>query len=155
MELFLLNYLNVRLSNLFLVDVCQPFLNYIDFFESRKVRCHLRFPKMALLLAEHMGRFINMNTAELSPKQLLKVNLEKKNWLPKSKVVVGSGVSKLVKKMRLTVESPEMMDFMESVYRFYVKSTTSLIKYFTPPLTSKILRYNILPHNTDMQHSRL
>ena len=141
MDIFLKNYLEVRFTNLFLIDVCQPFLDYIDFFESRKVRCHVRFPKMALLLAEHMGKFVAENTAELSPSQLLKVDVLNPNtWLAKDKVMVGQGVNKLLKETGFTVESRELRNFMESVYRFYKKSTASLIKYFTTPLTSKILR---------------
>lgn len=142
MEIFLSGggYLEVRLTNLFLIEVCQPFLDFIDFFESRKVRCHLRHPKIAILLADHMNRFVEENTALLAPKELVKVDLGDQNLLPRTKVVVGVGVKRLLKDSGLTVDSPEVRPFMESVYRFYKKSTSSLIKYFTTPLNSRILR---------------
>jgi hypothetical protein len=141
MEIFLGNYLEVKLTNLFLIDVCQPFLDYIDFFESRRVRCHLRYPKMALLLADHMGKFVKQNVALLSPTQLLKVDLGEGNLLAQDKVVVGLGVSKLLKEMGVTVNSREVKPFMDSIFKFYTKSTQRLINYFTTPLNSKILRY--------------
>ena len=128
------------MTNLFLIDVCQPILDYIDFFESRRVRCHLRHPKMAILLSDHMGRFVKENVALLTPTQLLKVDLGEGNLLPKKKVMLGTGVDRLLMKMDMSPDSPEIKPFIDSVYKFYRKSTESMIKYFTTPLKSKILR---------------
>ena len=61
---------------------------------------------MVLLLAEHMGKFVAENTAELSPSQLLQVDVLNPNtWLAKDKVMVGQGVNKVLKETGFTVES--------------------------------------------------
>ena len=140
MEIFLVKYLEIRLTNLFLIDVCQPLLDYIDFFESLRVRCHLRHPKMAILLSDHMGRFVKENVALLTPTQLLRVDLGEGKLLSRKEVMLGTGVDRLLLEMGMTPESPEIKPFMDSVFRFYKKSTESMIKYFSTPLKSKLLR---------------
>ena len=55
LELYLDNYIKVLLTNKFLVAVCKPFIQFIDFFESREIRVNNRWKKMMLLLSEHLG----------------------------------------------------------------------------------------------------
>ena len=55
-ELYLDNYIKVLLTNKFLVAVCKPFIQFIDFFESREIR--VKREKMMLPLSEHLGLFL-------------------------------------------------------------------------------------------------
>ena len=141
LDTFLGNYIEVRLTNLFLVEVCQPMIDFIDFFESRKVRCHLRYPKMAILLSDHLARFVKEDISKLNPRELINVKTKEENILPVKDIVLGSGVTKFMKEMDMTVDSPEMKPFLDSVVRFYVKSSVKLQTYFETPLKSKTLKY--------------
>jgi hypothetical protein len=143
-DVYLKNYIGVRLTNLFLIGACKPFTDFIDFFESRKVRCHLRFEKMVFLLLQHLSFFLKDDGSRdrLSVKKLLEVDytcVEKQ--LSKQDIVIGVKVKKFIKEIGMTVESPELREFFESVFRFYQASAAHMIKYFKVPLTSKTLEY--------------
>ena len=90
-EILLGDYIIVRLTNLFLVEASTPFVNFIEFFESRKVRCHLLYSKMALLLSTHLDMFLkDGGRNKMSPKQLLKVDVrDQQMQLPKKDIVIG------------------------------------------------------------------
>jgi hypothetical protein len=62
-----------------------------------------------------MNRFVDQSTALLAPKELLKMDQEEKNLLPRSMVVKGVWVKKILNDLGLTVDSPEVRPFMESV----------------------------------------
>ena len=115
-------------------------IDFIDFFESRKVRCHLRFVKTAILLSDHLARFVKEDVSSLTPRELISVETKKENVLPLKDMVLGSGVTKFLKEMNMTVDSPEIRPFLESVEKFYVKSSQKLQIYFKAPLQSKTLK---------------
>ena len=47
LEEYLGSYLEVRLSNSFLVEVCKPVIQMIDFFKSNSMRVQYRYEKRA------------------------------------------------------------------------------------------------------------
>ena len=57
-EVFLGDYIPTRLGHMFLLEVGKPFLQFINFFESRQVRAHLLFIKMRLLLHKLFTMFL-------------------------------------------------------------------------------------------------
>ena len=75
----------------------------------------MHYPKMAMLLADHMGKFLKENVAILSPKNLLKVDLSESAILPLKRIILGVGVDHILTSVKLTAESPELKPFMESV----------------------------------------
>jgi hypothetical protein len=48
---YLGNYLDVKLSTAFILDVCKPVMEMISFFESEKIRIHSRHTSKAGLTA--------------------------------------------------------------------------------------------------------
>ena len=140
LEIYLAKYIQVRLTNLFLIYVTKPFTDFIDFFESRRVRCHLRHQKMKQLVCDHLSRFLKENVTVLSIGDLLEIDMGEEKLMDNKKVMVGTGVTSLLQEMGMGRESPEVRPFMDSVFRFYIKSSQALLKYFKVPLSSRILR---------------
>ena len=58
LEIYLKQYILVRLVNKFLVSMARIFIQFIDFFEAREVGVQHRFEKMILLLTQHMANFL-------------------------------------------------------------------------------------------------
>ena len=79
-EKFLGNYLEVRLSNCFLIEVSQPILKLIDYFESNSVRVHERYDKIVMLLYDYLSKFVKNSGVEnnnrATGKDLLKVDFK-------------------------------------------------------------------------------
>ena len=118
-SIFLGDYIKTRLCHQFLIEAGQPFLKFIDFFESRSVTAHLLFPKMALLLSQHFLMFLKPGERkEMTPRQLLTIDFKNPTMLlPKKDIFVGTRVKEFIKKMNLTCESPELNEFYEGVTR--------------------------------------
>ena len=138
-KVYLGNYIITRLSHQFLIEVGAPFIDFLEFFESRAVRGHLIFPKMALLLHQLFSQFLkpgDWDTA--SPRRLLNVDYKDPEMqLSRGEVVVGHRVNKFLKEAGLTYKSMELDEFYEGVTKFYHKVSEKLTKYFRTPLTSR------------------
>jgi hypothetical protein len=121
---------------MFLLEVGEPF---IDFFESRDVRAHALYPKMALLTHQLLVMFLKPDRRDkLSPKRLLKVDYKNKDLqLSKEDVFLGDKARSFIKRIGLTTGSPELEEFFKGVTKFYHETTEKLLKYFETPLTSK------------------
>ena len=65
---------------MFLLEVGEPFLQFINFFESRQVRAHLLFIKMRLLLHKLFTMFLKPGGKDrMMPARLLKLNFKDKD----------------------------------------------------------------------------
>ena len=73
---------------------------------------------MAILLSDHLARFVKEDISKLNPRELINVKTKEENILPVKDIVLGSGVTKFMKEMDMTVDSPEMKPFLDSVVRF-------------------------------------
>ena len=63
---------------MFLLEVGEPFLEFINFFKSRQVRAHLLYTKMGLLLHKLFTMFLKSGGRDrMTPARLLKVLEEK------------------------------------------------------------------------------
>ena len=72
---YLGDYIRVRLCHMFLIAAGDPFLKFINFFETRGVRIHLIFPKTVLLLCQHLSFFLKSGDRDKLPvKRLLEVD---------------------------------------------------------------------------------
>ena len=58
LEKFIGNYMEMKLSNLFILDVCEPVMELISYFESEKVRIQDGHRKLVLLLHNILGKFM-------------------------------------------------------------------------------------------------
>ena len=138
-SIYLGNYVTTRLSHQFLIEVGNPFIDFLQFFESRSVRGHLLFPKMLLLLHQHFDKFLKPGDRDTAtPKRLLNVDYKDPEMqLSREEMVVGPRVEKFLKEAGLTCKSPELDEFYEGVKKFYHEVSQKLVKYFQTPLTSR------------------
>jgi hypothetical protein len=138
-QVYLGDYINTRLCHQFLIEVGQPFLDFIQFFESKSVRAHLLFPKMALLLNQQFAMFLKPGYRErMTPRRLLQVDYKDPSMqLSNKDIYVGKRVRAFIKKIGLGCDSFELSQFFEGVTRFFHESSGRLVKYFKTPLTNR------------------
>ena len=124
---------------MFLLEVGEPFITFIDFFESREVRAHVLYPKMALLAHQLLMMFLKPDGRDtLTPKRLLKADYKNKDLqLSKEDVFLGDKARSFIKKIGMTAGSPELEVFFKGITEFYHETTEKLLKYFETPLTSR------------------
>ena len=140
---YLSNYVYIRLTNMFLIDVSDPIVYMIDFFESSSPRIQERFDRMYQFFFTIIGKFVK-NAANLQTKSLSAIlamdfsdpslHLEAKN------IFLGSKVDLFLREMNLTRDSKEIVPWLHSVMEFYMELTKKMIKYFKPSLLSRSLQ---------------
>ena len=145
LENYLSNYIEVRLSNCFILDVCQPVMELISFFESQKIRIQDRHSKLVLLLHSYLSKFMKNAGIEdnKSPtgKRLLKVPYKERNkQLPDKDIHLGKSVEALLLEVGLNRESPEIKPWLLKVRGFYEEVIFKIIKYFSTSIQSSTLR---------------
>ena len=116
-QIYLGDYINTRLCHQFLIEVGEPFLAFIEFFESKSVRAHLLQPKMALLLNQHFSMFLKpSNRDKMTPRRLLQIDYkDAKMQLSKKEICVGKRVRSFIKKIALSCDSLEL--FLPGCYQ--------------------------------------
>ena len=112
-EKTILNYIKVRLTKLFLTDVCKPLLELVDFFGSRRVRCHFRYKKFSISLTDHMARFLKIEVGSMKPQELLNVELKDENIIRATDIILCQGVTKLLSLMDLSIKSHELKNLSQ------------------------------------------
>ena len=152
--MYLGDYIHTRLAHMFLIDVSEPFIKFIDFFESRLVRAHLLFPKMALLLNQLFTMFLKpMGMDRMMPSRLLKLDYKDTELqLSREDVFLGDKARRFIKTIGMTTNSPELLEFFKGVSRFYHKTSEKLVKYFKTPLKSKFLAALTIIDPMNRQH---
>jgi hypothetical protein len=145
LEEYLGSYLEVRLSNSFLVEVCRPVIQMIDFFESNSVRVQYRYEKLVMLLFDFLSKFAKdagvTNNNDPDGKALLKARYRgEKNQLSNKEIWLGKKVEALLLDLSLTRESEELQVWIMQVRAFYEAAVDKMIKYFGPGIESKTLK---------------
>ena len=125
---------------MFLLEVGEPFIAFINFFESRMVRAHVLFPKMALLLNQLFTMFLKPEGRDkLTPRRLIKLDYkDKKTQLSREHIFLGEKTRSFIKKIGMTADSPELQEFFGGVAAFYHETSEKLVKYFKTPLNSRL-----------------
>jgi hypothetical protein len=140
---YLANYIYLRLTNKFIIDVSEPIIYIIDFFESSTPRIHERWDRMYQFFFDILGKFVK-NAANLQEKRMsavLRIDFSDSSYhLDNKRVFLGPKVDCFLKELDLTRDSKEIGPWMKGVKDFYVELTTKMIKYFKPSLTSKSLQ---------------
>ena len=126
-------------------------VDFIDYFESRKIRIQDRYPKMLQLLTSHFSLFLKdgeiKNGESATASKLLAVNYKDKSlWLTKQNVFVGSGVKGLLREMRLKPDCPDLSEFYDSVYRYYIETSERMVEYFSKGLKSETVKFLTVLH---------
>ena len=117
LEEYLGSYLEVRLSNSFLVKVCKPVIQRIDFFESNSVRVQYRYEKLVMLLFHFLSKFAKdagvTNNNDPDGKALLKAHYKgEKNQLSNKEIWLGKKGEALLLDLGLNRESEEIQAWM-------------------------------------------
>ena len=105
LEIYIQNYLLVRLLNKFLIFAVSPLMKFIDFFESREIRVQHRYGKMVTLMHDHLSLFLKEMPADTSdPKDLLKIDFnDHKKCLSNKEILIGEDTRKFIKTMGLVL----------------------------------------------------
>ena len=143
LEIYIKNYLLVRLLNKFLIFAVSPLVKFIDFFESREIRVQHRYGKMVTLMHDHLSLFLKEMPADTSdPSVLLKIDFnDHKKFLSNKEILIGEDTRKFIKSMGLDVDGPELRPFFESVREYFSGSSSAMARYYKTAMTNPTLRY--------------
>ena len=148
LEKYLGNYLEIKLSISFILDVCKPVMDLISFFESEKVRIQDRHAKLVLLFHDYLSKFMknaglenNNNLAKVDGEELLKVKFTKReNQLSDEEIFLGPKVEALFLELGLTRKSKEIKSWVIQVRGFYEEACYKMKKYFSTSIKSSTLK---------------
>ena len=141
------NYLEVRLTNNFILEVSGPLIKFLNFFESNNVLIHKQFGSIVDLVYNFLSKFLKNgglkdNEDVISGKRLLQVDYtDKKKQLDDKKIFLGEKVDSFLAEMGLKRDSKEIQPWLKRVRLFYEEALAKMFKYFGPSLKSKTLRY--------------
>lgn len=141
------NYLELRLTNKFILDVSGPLIKFLNYFESSEVRVHQQFASIVDIVYNFLSKFLKnagMGDKEetVTGRRLLKVDYkDKKLQLDDEKIFLGGKVDGFLKEMGLRRDSEEIKPWIQKVRLFYEELLSKMFKYFGPSLKSKTLRY--------------
>ena len=141
------NYLEVRLTNKFILDVSSPLIKFLNIFESTDVLIHKQFESILDLVYNFLSKFLKnagLKDGEetLSGKKLLQVDYtDKKLQLDDKRIFLGEKVDSFLTEMGLSRDSKEIQSWLKRVRLFYEEALSKMFKYFGPSLKSKTLRY--------------
>ena len=153
LEKYIGNYLEVRLSQCFILEADKPFMDLINYYESGQVRIHMMFKSLLGLLKKILSRFVTSDTMDkaignnnlhsdlVMASKLLEINFKnKENQLSSKDLWIGGKVEKLLKELGLTRLSVEVQPWLNyNVRGFYIASMERIVKYFKGTLQSKVM----------------
>ena len=142
---FLGNYLEIRLTSLFILEVAKPVMELISFFESTKIRIQDQHAKLVLLLYDYLGKFVKNAGVDgnnnITGEGLLKVKYkDKTKQLPNKDIFLGSKVQAFLLKLGINRDSPEIQFWLSRVRKYYEAALDKMVKYFAGSITSGTLR---------------
>lgn len=148
-EKYIGNYLETRLSNCFILEVCKPVMELVDFFESSKVRIQHKHGKLSLLLHDFLSKLMKNAGLEgemssnnvVAGKDLLKVKFtDRKKQLSNKDLWLGKRVDELLIELKLNVSSEEIQDWLGKVRHFYEVVVRKIVQVFSPAIKSRMLQ---------------
>ena len=139
---YLCNYLTVRWSNMFFLDVSSPFLEVINHFEEEEPMIFKRWDVIFNLFNDVLAKFMkNAGGEDVAVTELFKLDFtDRKLQLDDSKIYLGGKVETFLKELSLTRQSPEIKPWLEKVRAFYAEIMRKIVKYFKPCLSSRTLQ---------------
>ena len=149
LEKYLGKYLEVKLSTKFILDVCEPVMELISFFESEKVRIQDRHKKLVTLFNNFYGKFMKNAGCEegsemnnnSSVEDILKVKYDDRSkQLSDEEIFLGPKVESLLTELGLRRTSPEIKNWFLNVREFYQEACYKMKKYFKASIRSSTLK---------------
>ena len=138
--------MEVKLSTLFLLDVCEPVMELISFFEAEKVRVRDRHKKLVFLYHDYLGKFMKNagledNNNDLDGEDLLKVKYNQRDkQLDDDEIFLGPKVESLLVELGLDRKSEEIKFWLLQVRDFYEEACFKMKKYFSTSIKSETLK---------------
>ena len=144
-EKYIGNYLEIRLTSLFILDVAKPVMELISFFESSKIRIQDQHAKLVLLLYDYLGKFVKNagldGNNNLTGEALLKVKFKDESKQHSNKdLFIGSNVQSFLLKLGINRDSLEIQFWLSRVRKYYEAAVDKMLKYFSGSITSSTLR---------------
>ena len=138
---FLGNYLVVRLTNMFFIDVSDLVLTLLNHFESEEPIIHKRWDMLSDFFYKFLTKFMkNAGGEDVPISNLLKTDFTESNaQLSDRDIFLGGKVETFLKYLNLTRQSSEIKPWLENVREFYVEALQKCVKYMKPSLTSRTL----------------
>ena len=146
-EIYLEQYVEVRLTNKFLLDVTEDLLEFLYCFESDEPKVHVRFEKTVLLLFNYACKFLvngglSDETDVVNAKHVLTVDYSDEDLqLSNSKIFLGERVDTFLKDIKIERNDPILAKWLAGVKEFYIELYRKFIKYYGTSLKSKTLEY--------------
>ena len=139
---FLGNYLVVRLTNMFFLDVSSPVLTLLNFLETEEPLIYKRWDMMAELFYDIFSKFMKSDRAEniLITELLDVVFTDSSLQHSDTEIFLGAKVEAFIKELGFNRQSTEIKPWLEKVREFYIEALQKIVKYFKPSLTSRTLR---------------
>lgn len=139
---YLGNYINVRLTNMFFLDVSAPVLTLLNHFETEDPLIFKRWEMMWDLFHDILSKFLkNSGGEDATIRELVNLEFSDRNLRHKdSNIFLGKRVEGFLKKLGLTRESIEVKPFLDNVRKFFVEALDKIVKYFKPSLVSRTLQ---------------
>ena len=113
------NYMELRLTNKFILDVSEPLINFLDYFESNEVRIHQQFGRIVDLVFNFLSKFLKNagmkeEETEVTGRRILKVDFkDKKYHLDDEKIFLGTRVDNFLKEIGLNRNSVEIKPWIK------------------------------------------
>ena len=144
-EHYLENYVEVKLTNLFIVEVSDTLMKFLNTFEKEESKLHVRLEKIVKLILSFSSRFMKNGGAPvgetIKAQTFLDIDTTDESlYLPASEIELGESVDKYLKEIGLSQTSPELSTWLEGIQDFFSEAFSKLIKYFTPSLKSEFLQ---------------
>ena len=145
LENYLKYYLEVRFSNLFIIETSKPIMNLISFFEGSGIKIHHKQDQVVLVMHDMLSKFMKnagVEEGNNNPKgrDLLHVRFrDRSKQLSREKIFLGKGVEDLLKDMEKTRSDDVVKPLIEMARSFYEAATEKMVKYFTPVISSESL----------------
>ena len=147
LEKYMGNYVEVRLTNKFLLDVTAPLMKFLDTFEKNEVKVHVRFEKIVSLIYDFASKYLKNAGLDddedtITAKKLLKIKFTDEDLqLSNKDIFLGPSVDSFLEEMKLKRDSPLIASWLARVRLFYVEASEKLNKYFSASLKSKTMQF--------------
>ena len=124
-EIYVGDYINTRLTNMFLCAVGKDVVSFIDHFEKRTVLVHEKHGKMVCLLAQYLSYFLKnggIDDGRITA-QLIDVNFKDPSQLLENRnIFIGHAAKNFIANdLDLPYESDVIKPFFDSIKRFYIE----------------------------------
>ena len=139
-NLFIIRYIEVRLSSMFLIEVSRDLLLFLNTFEKEEVKIHIKYEKIAAKFLSNAG--LDDDVDSVTAESLLEIDPSyKAKQLALKDIFLGKRVDQFLKGQKLERNDGVLEPWIRGIREFYVNFFSKLKKYYKPSLQYHILKY--------------